>query len=438
LDRSSLKWSLVAEMGLSSFYSALTRGIFLVYLSELGLDLAGISAVSAGGGALSLLVGALAFKSPGVLSSRVREKLLLVHALERVCWMPMALAGDPAVLAILFSAQSASQALSSLCMHVVMYGSFGEDEVRDVVAGRISAGAASSIVGLSLATALLSLLEGPEKYEVIFLLGAGIGLLSTVLMSLQDLSHLEGLPQPDGVEEGGRVFAASAYQLLLSSSGVLLSMSWIPFLKHVAGYEDYSIAAMGLVGTAASLVSAPLWRSLSPRACRAAVALNSVVPLLIPFWTSALLQYPLQGLAASTFSGASLLATYLFARYSRWLGPVRSSALTLAVSGLGQLTASSLGAALDGMYEVAFVLSSAAKASALATTMLLVPEVSYVPPHVARAYANAAYGITLMGFRVSLAVTRETLAAALRLVALTLALLTLYVIYRVAIALLAG
>jgi len=142
--------------------------------------------------------------------------------------------------------------------------------------------------------------------------------------------------------------------------------------------------------------------------------------------------------AASTFSGAGLLATYLFARYSRWLGPVRSSALTLAVSGLGQLTASALGAALDGMYEVAFLLSSLAKASALATTMLLVPEVSSVPPHVARAYANAAYGITLMGFRVSLAVTRETLAAALRLVALTLALLTLYVIYRVAIALLAG
>ena len=121
MDRSSLRWSLVAEMGLSSFYSALTRGMFLVYLSDLGMDLAGISAVSAGGGALSLLVGALAFKSPGALSRRVREKLLAVHALERVCWMPMAIAGDPALLTVLFSVQSASQALSSLCMHVVLY-----------------------------------------------------------------------------------------------------------------------------------------------------------------------------------------------------------------------------------------------------------------------------------------------------------------------------
>jgi len=428
----SLKWILLAEMALSSVYMALTRSVFLIYLADLGLNLAGISYVSVWGGALALLVGTLAYKRPRSLSREVKSKLVLSHLLERLCWIPIALGRSVDVVALAYAAYSAFQALTTLGMNLVIFGSFDEEGVQDVVAGRISSGAAASLVGMILATGLLSLLEGPGKFEVIFTLGSGLGLLSTGLLSTQDLSHLEGVEPPERVREEERIFAASAYQLALASSGALFSMSWIPYLIHVASYPDYLVAAMTLVGTATSIFGAPVWRHVNPKRCKVGVLINALTPALVPISTLPAIQFGLYATAAFSFNAASLLGTYLFARYNRWLGSVRSSALSLAISGAAQLGASGVGLLMGPRFGLAFAAASALKFTALALSAFIVPEVAVVPPHIAKAYANSAYGATLMGYRISVAITRETLAAALRMMALTLALLTLYIIYRIA------
>ncbi|MDK2465149.1 MAG: hypothetical protein QI223_10310 [Candidatus Korarchaeota archaeon] len=428
----SLKWVLLAEMALSALYMALTRSVFLIYLADLGLNLSGVSYVSIWGGALTLSVGAYAYRRPRAISRRVRLKLLASHLLERICWIPIALGKTVVVVAAAYSAYSAFQALTTLGMNLVIFGSFDEEGVQDVVAGRISSGAAASIVGMILSTGLLSLLKGPEKFEVIFFLGSGLGVLSTGLLATQDLSHLEGIKVPERVREGERIFAASAYQLALASSGALFSMSWIPYLIRVVNYPDYLVAAMTLVGTATSMFGAPIWRRIDPRRYKLGVLINAMTPVLVPLSPLPVVQFGLYAAAAFSFNAASLLGTYLFAKYNRWLGSVRSSALTLAISGAAQLGASGLGLFLGSSFELAFALAAALKFAALALSALIVPEVAVVPPHLAKAYANAAYGATLMGYRVSVAITRETLVATLRMIALTLALLTLYIIYRIA------
>jgi len=426
----SLKWILIVEMALSSLYIAMTRGVFLVYLAEKGLDLAGVALVSLGSGVLSTVIGVATFKRPELLSRKFKLKLISAHGLERLTWIPLGLIDDILLLTVVYAIYSVFQAITSLSMNLVIFGSFNEEEVRDVVAKRVASGAAASIIGLGLATALLGFLEGYGKYHALFLLGSGVGLLSTALTMTQNLSHLEGLRFPCVVEERGRIFAASTFQLALSASGALFSMAWTPFLIHSLGYPAYLAAAMGLVGTASSVFGAPFWRHLHPRKYRIALLLNAVIPILVILSSAPWFQLSLSAMAAFSFSGASLLGTYLFARYNRWLGAIRSSALALAVGGLAQLVASGLGLLLDSLFSEAFAITTALKFTALAMTALVIPEVAIVPPHIARAYANAAYGVTLMGYRVSVAITKETLITVLRILALTFTLLTLYVIYR--------
>jgi len=426
----SLKWVLVAEMALGSLYVAMTRGVFLVYLAEKGLDLAGIALVSLGSGVLFTAIGVTVFKRPGVLSKKFKLKLISAHGLERLTWVPLGLADDVLLLTVFYTIYSTFQAIASLGMSLVIFGSFDEEEIRDVVARRVASGAAASILGRGLVTALLGFLEGYGKYHALFLLGSGAGLLSTALMMTQDLSHLESLQIPRVVEERGRIFAASTFQLALLASGALFSMAWTPFLMQGLGYPAYLAAAMGLVGTASSVFGVPFWRHISPKKYKVALLINSAVPLSVILSGAAWFQLSLSAISAFSFSGASLLGTYLFAKYNRWLGAVRSSALALSVGGMAQLVASGLGMLLDSLFGHAFAIAAALKLSAFALTALMIPEVALVPPHLARAYANAAYGATLMGYRVSVAITKETLFAVLRMLALTFTLLTLYVIYR--------
>jgi hypothetical protein len=132
-----------------------------------------------------------------------------------------------------------------------------------------------------------------------------------------------------------------------------------------------------------------------------------------------------------TYTGANFLGSFLFARYNKWFGAVKSSVLMAMLGNLAQLTAASLGIFTKENFVLAFSTALAIKASATLLALFTIPEVAVVPEDVARTYSQVLYNNSLTGYRMSIEISKETLLTILRLLAFSLVIAALYVIYRV-------
>ncbi len=425
-----LKLLLVLEMFFAGFYLPMTAGIFVVYLSWLGYGVESLSTVFLASSLLPALMGYLFLKRPSLVSRRVRAKLLVAHAGERLSWLLVPLVKDPGLIAAIYMAKSVCSVVIGVMLNLVIYASFDEEGVRDVTAKRSSVGAATSIVGHALATLLLAVLPPGYKYLLTFYLGAGIGLVSTAVMAIPDLSHLEGIEVPGEVRGVEEVYSTSLFQLLLTTAMSLLGIAWTPYLINVLGYPDYLATLMSLVGTATSIFASLFWRSRSYGAYRYSLAMQATVPVLILALASPEAQLALAAYNAFTGTGAGFLGSFLFAEYTMRVGAVRTSAILVTLSNLGLVLASIVGMSLGGDYVLALAAVSVASLGALAVAYLTIPQVALVPESAARSYALVLYRTSLTGYRLSVEYSRETVVTTLRLLALTASLMTLYVIYR--------
>jgi len=149
-----------------------------------------------------------------------------------------------------------------------IYGSLTEDLIRDVTAKRSAANGLSSILGFALGVFLLAFLPPQAKFSYIFPLGSLLGLISTLLVLLLNLSHLEGKPFPRITEQPEKVFSASSFFVILLVSGNLMGMVWAPYVMNYLGGPDFLAASMNLAGTLSSIVASlfgerkPLKRSV--------------------------------------------------------------------------------------------------------------------------------------------------------------------------------
>jgi len=424
------KWVLILELAFAGAYLAITRGLFVIFLVSIGYGVERVSFVMLISAAVAAFIGALIYKYPSFIISRVKSKLIVFHAMERVLWFFIPLSHDQLVVSTLYSFYMIFSFLVSVFMNFTIYGSLKEEDVKDVLAKRSASGGASNIIGFLIGTFLIAFLPMKEKFVYIFSLGAIIGLLSTFLIMFLDLSHLEGAPLPKAVEEPEKVFSTSLFFVILLTGGNLLGVIWIPYVMSRLGGPDYLAASINLVGTVSSIAASLVWSGKSFKTLRTSHVLNALNPLIMWFVPEPTLHLAISVFNSFTYTGANFLGNFLFAKYKSWFGAVRSSVLLAILGNISLLLAAPVGMIMKENYFSTFSITFVIFVASVFLALITVPEVTILSEDAARTYSFILYKNSAVGYRVSIEISKEATLATLRLFAITLVLGVLYFIYR--------
>ena len=187
---------------------------------------------------------------------------------------------------------------------------------------------------------------------------------------------------------------------------------------------------MGFAATISSILGSLLWAKKSLKAFRIALGMSALTPIAAIF-----IPIPIAHIGISSFNGivgtgAGFLGNFLFARYLKQFGAARSSIMMTLLANLSQLLATPFGIFFGQQYFILFVSVIALIMASMILAFLTIPEVAVVPEHSARTYSYLLYTSSLMGYSLAVETTKETVLMSLRLLALAIVLIFLYVTYR--------
>ena len=428
----SLKLLLVLEIAFAGVYLALTRNLLVIYLASLGFNVSQISLMLVASTVLSSIISVILYKFPEFVTRRVKLKFMVFHASERIFWIPIVLFKDMIAISFFYAIINLSSTILGSFMNLLIYASFDETGVRDVTAKRTAAYNVMNILGSVAAIVLLAALPPGEKFIIIFTLGSLVGLLSTLMLVFMDMRHLEGAKIPKAMESPEQMFSISSFFLAFLISGNLLGIFWAPYLMNVLKAPDYVAASMNFAATISSIVGSLLWAKRSLRTFRIALGMSMLTPI-----AAFLIPIPTAHIGISAFNGfmgtgAGFLGNFLFARYLKKFGAVRSSLMMTLLSNLSQLMATPFGIFFGQQYLILFALVMILIAVSMILAFLTIPEVAVVPEDSARTYSYLLYTSSLMGYSMAVETTKETILMSFRLLALAAALILIYIVYRFA------
>ncbi|MEM1514880.1 MAG: hypothetical protein QXH24_02360 [Candidatus Bathyarchaeia archaeon] len=73
-------------------YISLTKGLFVIYLASTGYGIENISLVMLLSALVSAIFGDLLYEWPLFITKKIKAKLVIFHALERITWILIPLA----------------------------------------------------------------------------------------------------------------------------------------------------------------------------------------------------------------------------------------------------------------------------------------------------------------------------------------------------------
>jgi len=424
------KLLMVLEALFAGVYISLTRGLFVIFLVSIGYVVEGISFVVLVSSFASLVIASIIYKRPSFLMRRVKFKLVFFHALERITWFFIPLIRHSLAVSLIYSLYMVFSSVLSIFLSFTIYGLLNEVEIKDITAKRSAAMGISNIIGYGIGIFLLAFLPHENKFVSIFSLGTLLGLFSTVLISFVDVSSLERTSFPSRAEQPEKVFSVSFFFVILLLSGNLFGIVWTPYLMNELRGADFIAASMSLSGTLASIAASLVWSKRSFKALRLGLMLNALGPLLVWFVPVPEYHIGVSVFTSFTFTAANFIGTFLFARYNEWFGAVKSSILLVIISNLAQLVSAPIGMAFGSNYGLAFSILFLAKALAMVLAAIFIPEVAVIREDIARTYSRILYKNSIVGYRVAVEVSRETILGVFRILALSIVLATLYLIYR--------
>ena len=424
-----LAWALTLESFFAGIYLVLTRGLFIIYLVSMGLEINSISLIIFSSSLVSMIVSFLIYKYSFFLIKRVRMKSLFFHALERVLWIFIPLIQDYSVVLIVYSIITCLPV--SIFINFMIYGLLPEIEIRKVTANRSIAYGISSVLGSFLAVFLIATMPSDLKFLYIFLLGSFIGIISTLVISLLDLSPLEKVKIRSGIEQPERIFSSSVLLLCILFSGNFLGFVWIPYVMTRLSGSDTLAALMNLAATLASVVAAFVWGSRKFKQLRFSLVFDIFIPIMAILTVLPALHVPIFAFSSFMYTGTNFLGSFLFARYKECLGTTKSSALMIGINYLAQLMAALTGMILGGNYVLIFLIIVIVKVISTILVLVIIPETAAITEDAARIYSRILYSNSVIGYYTTVEVSKEALSITLRLLALSLVVLILYVIYRV-------
>jgi len=100
------------------------------------------------------------------------------------------------------------------------------------------------------------------------------------------------------------------------------------------------------------------------------------------------------------------------------------------LANLSQLLATPFGMIFSQSYMLLFTSVILIRLLSVALAFLTVPEVATVPEEVARTYSQLIYANSLMGYSYILETSKEVVALTVRLLALAMVLILLYILYK--------
>lgn len=424
-----LKLLLILEALFAGAYIALTRGLLFVYLVSIGAGIEGISIVVGISAFITTIVHLLLYKNPKFLTTKIWLKFVIFHGLERILFIFIPFIKNYFLISIIFGAIN-SLPIGAF-INLIIYGSFSEEDIKDVTAKRTASLNVSSIIGFILAMILVAFVPSTMKFIYIYLIGSMIGLLCTFIVALMRVSHLEGMTIPKGVEQPEKLFSTSFYFTITLASGNLLAMVWVPYVMDYLKAPDYLAVAMSLAGTFSSIIASLFWKGLSLKTLRNSIGLDIIAPILASITPFPIVHPILFAFSSFTYTGSNFIGNFLFARYNRWLGAIKSSILLIIILSLAQIIIAPISIILKGSYFLIFLTVIGLKLMAFLLALITIPEIAVLPEQTARTYSFLLYNNSLTGYRVSVELSKETILLTLRLIVFSLVLLILYIIYRI-------
>lgn len=432
MQRSSSKVLMAMEAFFSNFYIAITRNLFIPMLTYQNYSLYLLFYVNLSAAFLSILVSYLIYARPSLVSSSVKTRLVAVHICERVSWMILPFIIEfPDFLSVMYALSQAMAIPASILLNIAIFLSFRNDELIDVNILRSALGSTASILGGLFIVYTTATIKAPDSYYISYVSGSLIGLVASISLVFYPSNTLRNsIHRSEVKSEYMEVRRVNIFIMLtLSLAGAnLVGLSWASLLKEM-NTPLYLVTALSFAGNIGGIIGPYLWRGF--RKYVYAMMLNSITTLLIFFtpWPPIHLIY--SAILSMSFVGFNFIALSIYSKYIVSLGIVEASTLLTAANPLGLLIAS-----LTGMYAgnpfILFLLASMYKLSALILSLLAIPESAIIPVKTAYGYGRLIYYIGIMGYTFTMETSKQAIKLTLQLLALTILVTVLYLIYRLA------
>lgn len=425
---------LVLEAFFGGFYVSITRGLFVTMLAYSGYSFNMISATLLPAGLGGLVLANELYHKPETVAKKFRLLLLSSHVAERVVWLlPPFLLQYPHLLSADYMAGNMISLLVSLLLAALIYASFPTREVVEVSVHRSAAGSAASILGSLFMTYFSAVQPAPQVFTTLYVTAflAGLASSATLLLMPRIPPTLpgEGSAPTEHLEVKVKSVVVLVALTFLFAGSNLVGVAWSPLLQQ-RGAPVYVPLAITLAGNLGGLVGAYFWRSY--RAYLVAISLNTLLTCMIPYLPLPPLHVLASFLASMTFAGANLLGMQVFAELNERMGRVRASAFLVAANYSGLLLASALSAAGFLTPFTGLLVAALFKLAGVLVALLAIPETAVVPERKAYEYSRLIYTTGVMGYTFTVQASREFFKTAVEVLALTVLLILLYTIYRVA------
>ena len=423
-----LKSLLVLEALFYGMSSALTTGVLFIYVVSIGGGVGGISLIVGVAGVTKLLIHLILYKFPKILLTKAKTNFVIQHAIDRILFLFIPFTQDVGVIALIYACAAATP--TTAFTNLAIFGSLSEDEIKDVTAKRTAALGFSSIIGYAIAIFLLAFMPANVKFLYIFVLGASIGLLATLTVSMMDLSHLKKVEIPKSIKQPERLFSTSTYFVAIFAGNYLLTIVWVPYVMDYLKGPDYLVISMYLATMLTSVVASVICKGWPFKKLRYNVGLDAATPILVLVTPFAIIQPLLSSFSSFTYTASNFIGHFLFAGYNRWLGAIKSSMLIVIIMCLANVLISPMSTLVNGNYFYLFLIVFGIKLIAFILSTTTIPEVAAIPEEEALTNSYLMYNKTLGGYYASLRFSKETLLLVARLLSLTVSFIALYIIYR--------
>ncbi|MEM3832221.1 MAG: hypothetical protein QW128_01295 [Thermoprotei archaeon] len=432
--QTSAKLLMYMEALFSGFYVAITRSLFIPMLAYQNYSVNLLSYVSLAAAFLSILISYLIHAKSNIFAGNVKIKLIVMHAIERFLWMSLPfMINSPENLSIMYALAQAITIPVGILLNLALFLSFKDNELIDVNVVRSSVGSVSSILGSLFIIYITATVKPPESYYIAYIYGSLTGLIASISLFFYSSNMLYFDPQQQFKAKTEEIEARRVnifIMLTLALAGAnLIGLGWAPLLKD-RGAPLYLVTALSLAGSLGGIIGPYLWKGF--KSYTYAMILNTFFTLLLFFtpWPLAHLGY--SAILSMTFVGFNFIALSLYSKYIHSLGIIEASVLLTASNSVGLLIASATGFYINDLFLL-FLLASIFKLSALIIPLLAIPESAIIPTETAYGYSRLIYSIGVMGYTFTMETSKRAIKLFVQSLALTILIIILYFIYRIAI-----
>ncbi len=428
VDFPSLMFILEAFFG--GFYIAITRGITPIFLVTIGYGIKDLMLLNGLGSLFALLLVIMIYNLGSI--SVTKSKLIMALLIERIIWFIIPFTSfDRRLVLLAYGLALASTLPSSIFMNIAILSLFLGDKYRRVVSLRGALGGIASILGQLTVVLVLVAMNTIQKYYILYIIAFMTSLFSCILLSI--VPNIPKIPKTIVKAEEEVEIKASTIFLMITSfmvSTTLLSIAWTPYIMRDLGAPDYIAASIGFIQAISAVVSNVFWIRRKPKTYRIAILLLSATPFLIYVTKNPLLHLGYAAIYGFTLVATNLYASLAYASLFKKLGAFKAGVMLSSTYFLALFLSGFMGYFLSYNIILVFIVSSIFAIVGLSIGLVAIPELAVVKPIYTRLYSRILYNISLTGYTTVVYGLTGTAKVVIKTTGLILALLILYIIYR--------